>query len=523
MNRFPYRARIAVAAFAALGTLHCAGDMPSQTDDANETVQLQERTATLVGIVLDWNDQPVANAEVFLAVNGHHVGDAVMTDDRGFYRLPANVDAIEEGYRLNQEVTVLVYSPLEDLGPQGTFEGDRIHLLPITLREFTDVTTLADGATAQLRTAYVPLQAPGYAITDDLIANGGELVWTVPNPNGAGMLDVTLILEPGAIQLDGAEPQREITMTFLDAERAPMQIPNDGTGVLWTIQPRDVRFDPPARLRIEGERMGMVGGAEVAVGEAFPIFGASLDRGWQLYGDSEITSLDGDTMVIETPEGIIHRGAWGHVLSDPNSDAGMLVTCQNEDTGNYVVCAVLGQRIFDESGLGDLGLWTNVSRDQADFTGEPDRLFWYTDKEIRCSGCTNIGAAEAQLATNLDLGLPEDDGTPVFVVVTELCASEVGNQIDARDQILTDRVAAVQLVITEQSNVIDPGAGAGSTPRTELWETFCSDDYADGACPPFDPAAIDVGRRQFTREFTFLTSAAHCDENDRQAGNPGHR
>lgn len=520
MARFLHPARVAATALLAIGAINCAEDASTDTDAP--TAEAREESATLVGIVLDWNDTPVEGAEVFLAINGEHVGAPVTVDADGFYRLPVDVAAIREGYRLRQEVNVLVYSPYGDLGAQGTFEGDRIHLLPITLNEFTDVDALEAGVTSQLRTAYVPLQAAGYPITDALIADGGELQWTVPNPNGAGELDVTLIIEPNAILLDGDEPQQEITMTFLDAERAPMQIPNDGAGVLWTIQPRDVRFDPPARLRIEGERMGLVGGAEVEVGADFPIFGASLERGWQLYGDGAITSLDGDTMVIETPEGIIHRGAWGHVLSNPESDAGMLVTCQNEETGNYVVCAVIGQRAFDETGLSTLGFQTNVSRDQADFPGEPDRLFWYTDKEIRCSGCTNIGAAEAQMATNLDLGLPEDDGTPVFVVVTELCASEIGNQIDARDQIMFDRVEAAQLVITEQANIIDEGAGAGDTPRTELWETFCSDDYVDGACPPFDPAAIDVGRRQFTREFTFLTSASHCDENDRQVGNPGH-
>lgn len=524
MNVKAWTSHLLFAAAATVGTINCAGDTPSIEDDANvETPSVVESEATLVGLVLDWADVPVTGADVVLSINGQHVGDAVQVDAEGFFRLPVDVDAIQAGYRMNQEVNVLVYSPFADLEPLGTFEGDRIHLLPITLEEFIDVDELQADAFVQLRTAYVPLQAPGYALTDELVENGGELTWQAPNPNGGAPLDVTMIIEPNSIVLDADDPQQELNLTFLDAERAPMQIPNDGFGVLWTLQPRDVRFDPPARIRLEGERAGLIGLTELEEGDDYPIFGASLDRGWEYYGDSQVAAINAETVVLESPEGIIHRGAWGHVLSNPESDAGMLVTCRNELTGNYVVCAIIGQRAIEDSNLDDLGFWTNVSRSQADYNDEFDRLFWYTDKELRCSGCTNVGNAQAQMATGLTLGLPEDDDDPIFVIVTELCQSEVEQRIDPRDQVLFDRLDEMALVFTDQVDVVDPGAGAGDTPRSILWDAFCSDSVGpEAACPPFSPADIDVGRRQFTRQYEFMTSNAHCAEDDRQPGAPAN-
>ncbi|MCA9561013.1 MAG: carboxypeptidase regulatory-like domain-containing protein, partial [Myxococcales bacterium] len=202
----------------------------------------QAVTARLSGTVLDWNDQAVANADVQLMLNGKAHGEPTLTDADGRYTLTVDVAAIQEAARMRQEITLSVYSPYEDRGAEATFEGDRIRLLPLTLREFIDMDALQDGADVNVRTAYVPLQAKGYKITPELVANGGEMTWKVPNPMGEGEdIEVTLIVEPNSIKVDGDDPQDEITLTVLDAERAPMQIPNDGFGVMWTIQPRDVR------------------------------------------------------------------------------------------------------------------------------------------------------------------------------------------------------------------------------------------------------------------------------------------
>ena len=58
---------------------------------------------------------------------------------------------------MRQEVTLSVYSPYEDRGAEATFEGDRIRLLPLTLREFIDIDALEDPS------ASVEIPPPGAA------------------------------------------------------------------------------------------------------------------------------------------------------------------------------------------------------------------------------------------------------------------------------------------------------------------------------------------------------------------------
>ncbi|MCA9538402.1 MAG: carboxypeptidase regulatory-like domain-containing protein [Myxococcales bacterium] len=468
--------------------------------------------ATLTGRILDTQNMPVADADVMLALNGIAVGEATLTAGDGTYALPVHVPAIRDALAKRQEITLLVYSPYEDRGARGTFSGDRIHLLPVTLRQFVDLEAVEVGGEYAVRTAYVPLQAIGYQITDELVRDGGELTWRLPD-SPAGDVEVSLIIAPGAIKIAGDEPQREITLTIIENEKAPMAIPDDGYGVMWTIQPRDIVFDPPAKMRIKGDRLNILGLVDSEPGNTFELFGASLDRGWRLYGDMQIVELSGNTVVLESPDGIIQRGAWGHVLSDPASDAGMLATCRNKHSGLAVVCAIFAPRGFELSGP-PLSLFeTQVARRQADYN-PVDRPFWYTDHENRCQNCTNIGRPEAQMAVGLSVGLPEEDSTGVFVVATELCQSEVNvRPLNDRDALILNRIAnwSLQFGVDE----VDPGDGAGQTPRTQLWESFCNDE---DACPAYDPADLEIHRRQFSRNHIFQTSNLHCAEGDRQAG-----
>ncbi len=482
--------------------------------DPTEVEAVGEAPATLVGTVLDTLDAPVAQASVVLAINGYEVGESVLTDADGRYMLPVEVSAITEAQRQRQEVQVLVRAPLEDRGARGTWAGDRIQLLPLTLREFVPMEHLVPGRHLAMKTGYVPVQGKGYAITPALVRDGGTLTWHMAS-SPVGPIDVSLIIEPGSIRVEGDDPQDEITLTILEREKAPMAIPDDGYGLMWTIQPRDVIFDPPAKVSVTGGRLELLGLVEAEPGNTFELYGASLDRGWHLYGDVEVEALTADQVTLTSVEGIIQRGAWGHVLSNPASDAGMLATCQNKHTGRYVVCAVFGQAGFDLAGP-PLSLFeTQVSPRQADYRRQPDRPYWYTDRENRCQNCTNIGVPQAQMAVGLSVGLPENDGDQgVFVVATELCASEVAvRNLDERDALVAGRVAnwALQFGVDE----VDIGAGEGETPRTELWESFCNDDEV---CPDFEPGEVTVRRRQFTRRHIFETSGFHCAADDRQEG-----
>lgn len=483
MNQLRY-----LAAITAIFMVACEAEVgPDAPEGPAVEVTNPAMHAALAGVVLDWNDQPVAGAEVRLAVGGVAVTNTVISDANGGYKLTdVPVDVVEEGIRQRKEVMVLFTSPREDLLPHGTVEGDRINLLPVTLREFIDMDDLQPGADVWLRTAYVPLQQRGYKITPELIANGGELTWKIRNSPVGGDLEITVIVEPNSIIPDGDDPQDEITLTILDAERAPMQIPNEGMGVLWTIQPRDVRFDPPARLRIKGERLNILGLADADVGSEFEINGATLDRGWKRYGDVEIAAVDDMTVTLESTTGIIPKGAWGHVLSNPDSDAGALVTCRNS-LGTPVVCA-----IWDAF---------NVADTQKDYNNQ-NRPFYFTDRETICSGCTDIGAPYAQMATGLNTG-----GEPTVlarIVVTELCRSWLPLTNEQRDLALFDAFNG-NFGLAAGVNDLDD--------QVDLWVDYCNDAEA---CPFQFGGEATIQRARFSKNMNFTTDGSHCAPDDRQ-------
>lgn len=477
---------LAIVAGASLFASACGTESDTQTPapvvETNAAMH-----AALSGVILDWNDQPVGNAEVMLAVGGETVTTSVFTDTDGRYRLTdVPVDLVEAGLRERKEVSLLFFSPREDLAPHGTVEGDRIHLLPVTLREFIDMDDLAPGADVWLRTAYVPLQQRGYKITPELIKNGGELTWKVRNSPVGGDLEVTVIVEPGSIIPDGEDPQDEITLTILDAERAPMQIPNNGVGILWTLQPRDIRFDPPARLRIKGERLNILGLADADVGSAFEINGATLERGWKRYGDVEIADMTDMTVTLESTTGIIPKGAWGHVLSNPDSDAGALVTCRNA-LGTPVVCA-----IWDAF---------QVAETQKDYNNT-NRPFYFTDRETICGNCTDIGAPYAQMATGLNTG--GEPAVTARLVVTELCASWLPLTNEQRDLVLFDTFNG-DFGLAEGIEDIDD--------QVQAWADYCNDPEA---CPFAFSGEASIQRARFSKNMNFTTNGAHCAPDDRQ-------
>jgi len=265
------------SAVLALGA--CASDQddlgPIDDVEALGDDEADEAKTYLTGQLLDTDETPVANAEVVLAIGSVPVTEPVTTNAEGFYTLEVPTERVQAAWAASQEVTVMFYSPTEDREPYGTVEGDNIHMLPSSLDELVAPVEVVEGRRTALRTAYVPRQGQGYAITDELVQNGGELTWRVDDSQYGPGFEVTLIIEPGSIH-KGEHPQDEITLTLLEQTKAPMAIPEDGFGPMWSIQPRDIEFDPPARIRIEGDRFPVLGPSELAVGERAELYGASL-------------------------------------------------------------------------------------------------------------------------------------------------------------------------------------------------------------------------------------------------------
>lgn len=364
--------------------------------------------ATFHGRLLDTSGAPVEGARVALLVGSYPVTSEYSTDAQGEYRIEGvPVEDVREALARFEEVTLAFYSPLEDLPPFDTSEGDRVHLLPVSLDEFVEIDRIQEGADLLVQSAWVPLQARGYRLTKDLRHDGGELVWAVPDGRG-GELAVSLLIAPGSIQVPEGAMQDEITLTVLDPARAPMQIPAGGFGPMWTIQPRDVSFDPPARIRIEGSRMTTIGTARPEIGESFDLYGASLEQGWSRYGTVDIVGAHDDVIVLESEEGIIRRGAWGHVFANIWSNSGVLVTCTY--SGTPVACAVLDDNNTNvQSG--------RIAYTQQDYSNQ--HLEWYfTDIEQNCSDCSNNGRPESQLALGINLCKTWISGQCVDVLTT---------------------------------------------------------------------------------------------------------
>lgn len=452
MQRRWIRRVLISSAVLALGA--CVGTQDDASDDIEalgEEDDADEAKTYLTGRLLDTDDAPVANAEVVLAIGSVPVTEPVLTNAEGFYTIAVPTERVQAAWAGSQEVTVMFTSPTEDREPYGTVEGDNIHMLPASLDELVAPVEVAPERRLGLDTAYVPRQGKGYAITDELVERGGELTWTVDDSQYGEGFRVTLIVEPGSIQR-GELPQDEITLTLLEQTKAPMAIPEDGFGPMWSIQPRDIVFDPPARVRIEGERFPVLGPSELAVGERAELFGASLESGWQLFGDIELVDEADGRVVLETPEGIISRGAWGHIYSASGNDYGMLVECYSQATGARVQCAVLNDNAYWYQDPNNYYNWniTNLCQspgftpptgvgggyddgfltcDQYDFgtaNGNGNSMVYASNAETRCRDC---GGSVAPYVLAMTAGDTIGGSTaPVYGAFTAfpLCPSEYG-------------------------------------------------------------------------------------------------
>lgn len=385
-------------------------------------------SGALTGRLLDVSGGVVAGAEVSLAVGSLEITDRVRTDAQGAYALSFGTDAVKAAMAAGQEVTLLFHSPTTDRAPLGTAEGDFVHLLPVTLRQFADLSNLE--STIAVRDAHVPFQGRGYAITDALIREGGVLTWSPEGTQYGEGFEVSLIIEPGSIH-KGDDAQEEITLTLLEQAMAPMAIPEDGFGPLWTVQPRDVTFNPPARIRIEGKRLPVLGTGDLQVGQATELYGASLETGWKLFGDITLKEMNGDFVTLETEEGIIQHGAWGHVFNNMpgQADYGLLVQCFEVGTANPIPCAVL-----DDNGIFAGGVDTCADADgsanhtgvlkceQVDYNGRHHPIYSAVT-EPRCRGCGSNPTSQLAMGVE-DLSMFGQGTVSTTVYAVSLCPSE---------------------------------------------------------------------------------------------------
>ncbi len=436
-------------------------------DDADEIATDDEDQATtrLTGTLLDTDDQPVAHAEVMLAIGSVPVTESTMTNAEGHYTLDIPTDRVRQAWDLDQEVTVIFNSPLDDRPPLGTAQGDYVHLLPATLDQFVDADGVIAGNRLEMRTAFVPKQGEGFAITDELIRDGGELTWVTHDSQYGENFHVSLVIEPGSIHV-GDDAQEEITLTLIEQVKAPMAIPEDGFGPLWTIQPRNIVFDPPARVRIEGDRFPVLGGSDLAAGERTELFGASLETGWKLFGDIELTDDTNGRVTLETTEGIISHGAWGHIFNNTDNDYGMLVECFNVNTLARVQCAVYNNNAYWYQDPNDFNNWnvTNLCEepdfvpppgvgggfgngfltcDQWDFgtsTDDGNNHVYASDAETRCRSCGGANSAFVMAMTAGDaLGTATD---PINGAITAIALCPEETTVTDMDVLWNDHLYA---------------------------------------------------------------------------------
>lgn len=393
--------------------------------EAQEADEESEAVTKLSGQLLDTDGKPVPHAEVSVAVGSVEVTARTMTTADGLYAIDVPVAVVDEALANSQEVAVLFHTPTNDLEPYGTVQGDYVHLLPASLDEFINMDELG-AEELEMRVAYVPRQGQGFKITDELIEQGGVLTWSPEGTQYGEDFSVSLVIEPGSIH-KGQGSQDEITMTVLEQAVAPMQIPEDGFGPLWTIQPRDITFDPPARIRIQGNRLPVLGPSEMEVGQETDLYGASLETGWKYFGGIEMVEDNDGIVTLESTEGIISHGAWGHVFGASGSDWGFLAECfKYPEDGEAPFTTRTPCAIVDDNrnSCDDPSTHTGILKcEQIDYNGAHARVY-STVTEPKCNGCGGVNAPYVLAMGADDIGAGDLTAVNLRVKAVGLCPEE---------------------------------------------------------------------------------------------------
>ncbi|MGH1348123.1 MAG: carboxypeptidase-like regulatory domain-containing protein [Nannocystales bacterium] len=418
-------ATLSLAAFI-LATGCDDGADNERTDAEAQKAEDDSREVTkLSGQLLDTDGNPIAHAEVSLAVGSVEVTARTMTTAEGLYAVDVPVAVVDEARANSQEVAVLFHTPTNDLEPYGTVQGDYVHLLPASLDEFINMDELG-AEELEMRVAYVPRQGQGFKITDELIEKGGVLTWSPEGTQYGEDFSVSLVIEPGSIH-KGQDRQDEITLTVLEQAVAPMQIPEDGFGPLWTIQPRDITFDPPARIRIQGNRLPVLGPSDMEVGQETDLYGASLETGWKYFGGIEMVEDRDGIVTLESTEGIISHGAWGHVFGASGSDWGFLAECFSfpgegeEPFTTRIPCAIVDD---NRQSCNDPATHTGILKcEQIDYNGQHARVY-STVTEPRCNGCGGVNAPYVLAMGADDIGAGDLSSVDLRLKAVALCPEE---------------------------------------------------------------------------------------------------
>lgn len=311
---------------AAIG---CAPE--ADAPNAFDSVADDADRITFVGTLNDSLERPLGGS-VVMRWQGQDVGASAPVDPiTGEYRIDVPRSIFTDApSAASLQAAQLVFTPaVEDRAPFGTVEGDPVRALPITIVEFTDRPTLHDAATVELRPAHAPLQGRGYAVPGGTVAQTRVLHWGINDPL-RGHLGVELTLAAGTrIDYPAGAPE-EISLTHVLWDQAPMTCPEDTTCLVYTIQPSGVRFDPPLEIRITGDTGFLFGDTPPALGDRFP-FRLASPFGWEQAGDVEVDRVDHAEVRFRSVGGLIHSGAWGHVIGSALLESAMVLTVQHCD------------------------------------------------------------------------------------------------------------------------------------------------------------------------------------------------
>lgn len=282
----------------------------------------------LTGALSDSLARPLGG-QVVMRWQGRDVTQPVAVDPiTGRYAIDVSRDIFTDtASAASLQAAQLVFTPIaEDRAPLGTTEGDPVRALPITIVEFANRGSLEHDPVVELRPAFAPLQGPSYRVPAGTVTQTRVLHWGINDPL-RGHLDVELILEAGT-QIDyPAGVPEEISLTHVLWDQAPMTCPEATTCLVYTIQPSGVRFDPPLSMQISGDTGFLFDGTPPALGDRFP-FRLASPFGWEQAGEVEVDTVNRSAVRFRSVGGLIHSGAWGHVIGNALLESAMVITVE---------------------------------------------------------------------------------------------------------------------------------------------------------------------------------------------------
>lgn len=229
---------------------------------------------SFAGVVLNNQAQPLAGVDVYL-VNNNQKSKTVKTNKSGTFVLTGLTNFVGQAHLVvdgSKEPSQDVYPRLEYevfniAGMENRLDGP----IPLPRLDPTGTTTIEAGKTAVVK----PTSMPGLQM---IIAAGSA---TFPDKKTSGTVNITKV----------------------DPYWIPMPIPNGyASTMVVTIQPPDVRFDPPAPITFPNND-------QLPAGSKAPIFSFDHAKGRYVKIADGIVSSDGKTITSMPGQGIV-KGGW---------------------------------------------------------------------------------------------------------------------------------------------------------------------------------------------------------------------